>query len=895
MATPVYPATNNAEAIELNISNANQFFTILQGGIDDFIVTYEGNGEIPSVAKALHEAAAYRTPLPWQTSGEETDLLQPRLFDGDIYVPLSVPAPFNTTPDNAYWRMYSTRNAGVTVDNQTFTGDGTTTDFSIPSMVTDDPAAYLVSIDGIMQRPTIDYTIDVGTDTLSFVEAPPATAADNITVTILGALRGAIAEEIYANVAEGLAATSDGNFFHVVNEGDPEVYVDLYRNDSGSGTLIASYPSAVAYGNFVNEVMATINSLDATQVSYDNASSGLTATNVQAAIDEVVAVGGAALRQELASTTPGQGASLVSMENGESVEEAVNKRTVFVGSVAELEATESSLDGQEAMVQGVPFRFESGTWKPSRGYVTPHCFTGLDGGEKIQAALDYAEAASGNIVVVTDSSGPDAGNVWSISKTVLIPNNSFMVFSNSYVKLADDANVSMFRTKNSLDLSAGQNIHLLGLGRAVFDGNNLQQSTLPATSTDKERIGLHFFNITNFSVKNIVIRETHGWGISFENGCNAGDIGPIRFEQQDTTTNQDGVNLRQGCWDIVIHDITGTTGDDTVALTAIGHTPVNEGDDGMQVTYDNVAGIDIYNITIKNVTSKVLGGNHTVRLLNSDGRELHDITIDEVNDITLPSDITTGAKAINAVITINGGTYFDATEVQEDEMRNIEIRNVSGNANTILLFGNQCGRITVNGVTGRGYCKGLLKFDKSASGSPLMKEISIRGLSLHPFVDDADFDWNNMGTVIYVGKARLVNVDFEEIQVLMCTHFFQSTVGASLINCKIRQGRVTKTGFEPFVIDSGTTFQNCILQDFEVAARNNIGSGPGASPGRFYGTTFRFILKGDCPDITSADYTPNPYKSSRVIFAAGTGGFEEATYAMGDGANWVPIVTLPNY
>ena len=57
MANHVYPASNNAEAIALNISNANQFYTVLQGSIDDFIPTYEGNGEIPSVAKALNEAA----------------------------------------------------------------------------------------------------------------------------------------------------------------------------------------------------------------------------------------------------------------------------------------------------------------------------------------------------------------------------------------------------------------------------------------------------------------------------------------------------------------------------------------------------------------------------------------------------------------------------------------------------------------------------------------------------------------------------------------------------------------------------------------------------------------------------------------------------------------------
>ena len=134
MVTRVYPASNNQQAIDLNISNANQFFTILQGGIEDFIPTYEGNGEIPSVAKALNEAAAYKVPLAWQTTGEETDLLQPRIFNEDIYVPLSVPAPFSGAPSNSFWRLYSEKSAQILIDNLTFTGDGVTTDFSIPSL-----------------------------------------------------------------------------------------------------------------------------------------------------------------------------------------------------------------------------------------------------------------------------------------------------------------------------------------------------------------------------------------------------------------------------------------------------------------------------------------------------------------------------------------------------------------------------------------------------------------------------------------------------------------------------------------------------------------------------------------------------------------------------------------
>lgn len=102
----IYPATNNEEAIALNIQNSEQFHQILQGDIDAEITTYEGLGKIPSVAKAMNEAAAYRLPTAWVDGETELDLLQPRRFDGDVYVPITVPAPLGASPDNTYWRLY---------------------------------------------------------------------------------------------------------------------------------------------------------------------------------------------------------------------------------------------------------------------------------------------------------------------------------------------------------------------------------------------------------------------------------------------------------------------------------------------------------------------------------------------------------------------------------------------------------------------------------------------------------------------------------------------------------------------------------------------------------------------------------------------------------------------
>jgi len=193
MATPVYPATNNAEAIELNISNANQFFTILQGGIDDFIVTYEGNGEIPSVARALHEAAAYKAPLPWETTGEETQLLQTYSFEGGIYAPITVPAPFSTTPDSDFWRLLQTNVIKSTVDAT-----------SDPTVNNDETKGYSVNSLWINQSTSeVFRCLDATVGAAVWVKT-------TLTIDELGAL--AIANNAsdvpYDNTASGYSATN---------------------------------------------------------------------------------------------------------------------------------------------------------------------------------------------------------------------------------------------------------------------------------------------------------------------------------------------------------------------------------------------------------------------------------------------------------------------------------------------------------------------------------------------------------------------------------------------------------------------------------------------------------------------------------------------------------------
>ena len=92
--------------------------------------------------------------------------------------------------------------------------------------------------------------------------------------------------------------------------------------------------------------------------------------------------------------------------------------------------------------------------------------------------------------------------------------------------------------------------------------------------------------------------------------------------------------MRKGCRNIVIENIQGTTGDDLLALTAIGA----EARDGGRLETTEVSDFsadedrDIRDIIVRNVVGYAAGGHQIVRLLNASGIKIYRVTIDGVVD-----------------------------------------------------------------------------------------------------------------------------------------------------------------------------------------------------------------------------------------------------------------------
>lgn len=61
----------------------------------------------------------------------------------------------------------------MAVSYYTFIGDGVTTTFSTPDIISSDANNYTVTVDGVTQIPNTNYSISFPNKTITFVEPPP--------------------------------------------------------------------------------------------------------------------------------------------------------------------------------------------------------------------------------------------------------------------------------------------------------------------------------------------------------------------------------------------------------------------------------------------------------------------------------------------------------------------------------------------------------------------------------------------------------------------------------------------------------------------------------------------------------------------------------------------------
>ncbi len=310
--------------------------------------------------------------------------------------------------------------------------------------------------------------------------------------------------------------------------------------------------------------------------------------------------------------------------------------------------------------------------------ITPNDFDG-DDSSRIEAAIKKACETGERSIEIPRVNKARKDAIWLIDRAILLPDDFTLVLRDCLVRLAPDVKDNIIRSAGAQNgtLTPNKNISIVGVGNPVLSGG--LRSHYGARTGDKNgwrTIGILLVSVDGFKIENLTLQNTQAWGISIESGSSNGRISNITFDDKNDMRNQDGVDIRKGCHDITIENIFGSVGDDAVALTGYILPVAPEkrviGGDGMQYGGRWESGADdIYNITIKNVRAKCLGGHGIVRLLNQDGVNMYNIIVRDIVDTA-----TGNEPRAQATIRIGDTRFWKQRRSKMGEMRNILVDGV---------------------------------------------------------------------------------------------------------------------------------------------------------------------------------------------------------------------------
>jgi len=304
---------------------------------------------------------------------------------------------------------------------------------------------------------------------------------------------------------------------------------------------------------------------------------------------------------------------------------------------------------------------------------------------------------------------------YEIGDTIWIPSRTHLVLEGCRLRMKDGVFAQMFKNRPDAN-GETRDVVIDGRGSAVLDGgepNGLDESTCGKNGmpSPAKNLTIDFREVENFEIRDLAVRNHRWWAFMFLQCCHA-KISKIRFfldrhaiDSRARWRNQDGIDLRVGCHDFVIEDIYGETGDDLIALTALG------GEFGHGSANPSKS-CDIWNVRIRRVRGRT-NMCALVRLLAHYGHKVHDISIEDVVEDSFPgvhdhsqmairigdrlagyygNDEKNGQKPGDMYnITVDGLVTRALSAVQTaDSVRNLTVRNVRlfGDAQSVWTAGS---------------------------------------------------------------------------------------------------------------------------------------------------------------------------------------------------------------
>ena len=275
----------------------------------------------------------------------------------------------------------------------------------------------------------------------------------------------------------------------------------------------------------------------------------------------------------------------------------------------------------------------------------------------------------------------------SVEKAIILPSDFTLVLSSCVLQLASGVFDNLFRSIGT------HHVQIIGKGHAILDGgeyNGLSERTsgqngFPHISSNNT---VFFADVHHFRIHGISVLRQRWWGLCFT-ACSFGEISDVDFEADDRhrtpdgslihgfcvsnpgniyIRNADGIDLRSGCHDINVFNITGFCEDDVVACTGI--------DWEIEKKYvPRGRDTSIYNIQICGVHACSLCG--IVRLLNQGGVRMKNITVSDIYDTSADSP---SIDRTDYAVRIGDPYNYGSREQESGETSCITISNIYSRA-----------------------------------------------------------------------------------------------------------------------------------------------------------------------------------------------------------------------
>jgi len=314
---------------------------------------------------------------------------------------------------------------------------------------------------------------------------------------------------------------------------------------------------------------------------------------------------------------------------------------------------------------------------------------GTTDSETIQNAITAAEADGCRKVIIPRFNLRTGKNEWRIPVSIKLPSDFTLILRNCYMVQETGVYDNMFT--NSLSAKEPHtmedeqhDITILGEGNVCLSGgvhnglleNNAMRYGLPRIWVNTMFL---WINVRNLRIENLHI-ERHRWWAMTHLYCRDVKLKNIDFFSAPHVPNMDGIDLRVGCTGFEIENITGRTGDDTVAMTALSGR------------YERACGVegkpsDISHVKIRNVISDPFRMLN-VRVLNQDGNQVYDIDIDTIMD---SSEFVSKAKPKAAIgIGTQGSVYTNLAHAKLEDTHDIHARNIYTRGSIAVRFDEFC-------------------------------------------------------------------------------------------------------------------------------------------------------------------------------------------------------------